>query len=161
MLVRKANEASMATHKGKRKKGNLPLHAGDVVSVDQLILPIPGLVAQTKGSLTKGCYTVATIFVDNATSFGYVHLQYTSSGAETLEAKQEFECQAASYGIRIKHYHADNGRFSGNVWMKAVSDANQTITFCGVGAHHQNGVAEKRIRDLTEHARTMLIHVTH
>jgi len=72
----------------------------------------------------------------NATSFGYVHLQCTSSRAETLKAKQELECHAASYGICIKHYHADNGRFAENVWMKAVSDANQMITFCGIGAQH-------------------------
>jgi len=40
-----------------------------------------------------------------------------------------------SYGICIKHYHAgDNERFTENVWMKAVSDASQMITFCGIGA---------------------------
>jgi hypothetical protein len=29
---------------------------------------------------------------------------------------------------------------------------------CGVNAHFQNGIAEKRIRDLTERARTSLLH---
>jgi hypothetical protein len=46
--------------------------------------------------------------------------------------------------------------------MQAIKDACQKITFCGVaGAHHQNGIAEKQICDLTEHARTMLVHASH
>ena len=32
------------------------------------------------------------------------------------------------------------------------------LTFAGVNAHHQNGVAERRIRELQELARTMMIH---
>jgi hypothetical protein len=32
--------------------------------------------------------------------------------------------------------------------MKAVKKQPQTISFCGVNAHFQNGVAEKIIRDL-------------
>ena len=34
---------------------------------------------------------------------------------------------------------------------------NQKLTFCGVGAHHQNGRAEKRIRDIQDLARTSMI----
>ena len=45
--------------------------------------------------------------------------------------------------------------------MDDVQAAHQTITFCGVGAHHQNGIAERRIRDITENARTSLLHAAH
>ena len=34
----------------------------------------------------------------------------------------------------------------------------QTISFCGVGAHHQNGVSENIIKQLTLTARTLLLH---
>jgi hypothetical protein len=34
------------------------------------------------------------------------------------------------------------------------------MSFCGVGAHHQNGVAEKKIRDIQEAARTMMLHAS-
>ena len=42
--------------------------------------------------------------------------------------------------------------------MTDVASKHQTIDFCGVDAHHQNGIAEKRIRDLTESARKMILH---
>ena len=58
----------------------------------------------------------------------------------------------------IQHYHADNGRFADNKFREAVAQKGQSLTFCGVNAHFQNGVAERRIRELQDHARTMLIH---
>ena len=33
----------------------------------------------------------------------------------------------------------------------------QNITFCGVNAHHQNGIVERHNRTLTDSARTMLL----
>jgi len=34
----------------------------------------------------------------------------------------------------------------------------QTMTYCGVGAHHQNGQAEKLIRDIKYQGRTVFLH---
>ena len=45
--------------------------------------------------------------------------------------------------------------------IQACKDNNQGLTYCGVNAHFQNGVAEKRIRDLQEQARTMLWFAVH
>ena len=42
--------------------------------------------------------------------------------------------------------------------MEDLDKNNQDITFCAVGAHHQNGVAERHIRTLVERARTLLLH---
>jgi hypothetical protein len=89
---------------------------------------------------------------------GYVYLQISTSAAETLQAKVEFEKYARSYGVHIKHYHADNGRFSDNLWREDIIKKGQRLSFFGVGAHHQNGRAEKRIRDAQDHAQTSLIH---
>jgi hypothetical protein len=64
----------------------------------------------------------------------------------------------------VLHYHADNGIFADNKFRKAVPDSGhvpdsgQTLSFCGVNAHFQNGIAERRIRELQDHARTMLTH---
>jgi len=68
---------------------------------------------------------------------------------------------AATHGVKICHYHCDNGRFAEKPFTEACKLANQGITFCAAGAHHQNGVAERCICDLTESARTMLLHAIH
>jgi hypothetical protein len=140
------------------KKATRP---GDCVSVDQLISSTPGLIAQSTGKLMKARYKVATIFVDHASGLDFVHLQETTNAKETVEAKDAFERFAKRHGVTIKHYHADNGIFASKTFRRAIIRANQTITFCGVNAHHQNGVAERRIRDLSECARAMLLHARH
>jgi hypothetical protein len=80
------------------------------------------------------------------------------SSDETLKSKKAFERYAAMHGVQVKHYHADNGRFKDNLFMKSIEEENQTISFSGVGAHHQNGIAEKRIGDLQRRATTILLH---
>jgi hypothetical protein len=145
------------THKSSvRRKEHI--HPGDGTSVDQLESRHPGLVPQAKGfHRTKAKYVGATVFVDHATGFTYVHLIKDFTGEENLEAKNAYETKAAEFGIRIRNYHGDNGRFSEALWLSDVAEKNQKVTFCGVGSHHQNGIAEKKIRDLTEYARTLLV----
>ena len=135
-----------------------PTQPGQVVSVDQLVSPTPGLVAQMSGFLTKERYKYATVYVDQASGFGYVHLQKTASADETLESKTAFERYAINHGVPIHAYHADNGIFKANAWVKACRAKEQGLTFAAVGAHHTNGKAERRIRELQEMARTMLLH---
>jgi hypothetical protein len=130
---------------------------GDCISVDQLESPTPGFIAQLKGKLTKKRYGAATIFVDHASRLSYIHFQQRISSDETVEAKRAFEAYARSHGVTIKHYHANNGRFADNAFMQSVAESGQTISFCGVNAHFQNGIAEKRIRDLSEQARKQLL----
>lgn len=88
----------------------------------------------------------------------YIHLHETLTSQETLEAKQAFKRFAVSHDVTIKHYHCDDDYFADKDFLRAFKPSNQTITFCGDGAHYQNGVAEKRIRDITEGARTTLLH---
>ena len=78
--------------------------------------------------------------------------------SETLLAKQAFETIAACSGHFIWWYHEDNGRYASNGFLASINADNQTITFCGVGAHHQNGVIERQIRVVTEKDRTLLLH---
>jgi hypothetical protein len=118
---------------------------GECVSIDQLKSSTPGLIAQLKGTPTKARYTCATVFVDHYSRWSYVHFQKTTSGAETVEAKRAFERLAASHNVRVRHYNADNGRIAENLFMQEIIRCGQTITFCGVNAHFQNGIAERRI----------------
>jgi hypothetical protein len=60
--------------------------------------------------------------------------------------------------VIVKHYHADNGCFAESLFMSVVAESGQTISFCGVSAHFQNGIVEKWIHDLSEQARKQLLH---
>ena len=42
--------------------------------------------------------------------------------------------------------------------MEDIELNGQTIDFSGVGAHHQNGIAERAIGTVTYWARTLLLH---
>ena len=78
---------------------------------------------------------------------------------EYIEAKSEYERMVATFGIRVKKFHTDNGIFTEKGFKSDVSDNYQTISYCGVGVHFQNRIAEAAIKQLTEKSRTMLIHV--
>ena len=79
-------------------------------------------------------------------------------GEQTMAAKEAYKQLAQTYSVNVRGYRADNGRFSDKGWREDCNEQNQALTFCGVGAHHQNGIAEKRICDLSEGARTSLLH---
>ena len=158
-LLGKATRRPWRTKSSPTKQTTPTITApGDCISVDQLQSTTPGLIAQMRGFTTKSRYHFATVFVNQYSSLSFVYLQKTSNMKETLQAKEAFELYARLRGVIIRHYHADNGRLGEAGWMNNVKEQGQTITFCGANAHHQNGVAEKRIRDLQEAARTALIH---
>jgi hypothetical protein len=48
------------------------LQLGDIVSADQTVSPILGLVVQITGTHTTKWYNCATVYVDQATRLGYV-----------------------------------------------------------------------------------------
>ena len=78
----------------------------------------------------------------------------------TLEAKEAFESASAERGVIIKGYHADSRRYVEHVFKDDChcNEKMQRLTFCGVGAHHQNGIAEAKTKQLTLAFRTMLLH---
>ena len=117
-----------------------------------------GFIAQLKGTLTKKRYTAATFFVDHYSRLKYIHLMTKLTSEETMEAKRAFEHFAEQHGVCILHYHCNNGRFADNTFKNSCSTKGQQLTFCGVNAHFQNGIAEKAIRDLRESARKQLLH---
>ena len=148
-------------HKGPRSShirhsdDNVP---GACVSSDQLVSAQPGLIPQIGGRLTSSRIHCATIFVDHASSFVYSFLQRSTSQADTLDAKAAFEKFASSCAVVIHKYHTDNGRYTEAAFRADCSDHNQSQSFCAVGAHHQNGIAEANIKKFTLAARTTLLH---
>ena len=115
---------------------------GECVSVDQMESSQVGFFAQLKGKLTKKRYTGATIFVDHYSCVRFIHLMLDLFAEETLKAKHAFEQFASEHGIKIQHYHCNNGRFADNAFKQSCEQSRQQLTFCGVNAHFQNGIAE-------------------
>ncbi len=87
-----------------------------------------------------------------------IYLQEDVSMDSTLDAKLDYERRATTFGISLTEYHADNGRFVDAAWHDSCHALQQSFQFCGVGSHHQNGIAERRIRDLLDAARASLLH---
>ena len=79
----------------------------------------------------------------------YTHLQRGQTLIESIEAKAAYDQMAAIFGIRVKKYHTDNGFFAEEGFKSDVSNNNQTISYCGVRAHFQNGIAKADIKQLT------------
>lgn len=143
----------MATKRAWRDKGAVSslvpsTSPGQCVSVDQLESSTMGLVAQTKGAPTTQRYNSATVFVDHHTRFTFVYVQPSTDALRNV-------------GVTIYHYHGDNGRFAENLFTSHARKLGQRVTHCGVNAHFQNGIAERRIRDLQDRGRTMLVHAKH
>ena len=92
------------------------------------------------------------------TRYTWKHLQTTKNATETLIGKRNFEIFSRQNGINIKVYHSDNGIFSCTEWRNDCQLKNQATRYTGVGAHHQNGIVERRIQTLLDMSRSMLIH---
>ncbi|KAL7561622.1 hypothetical protein ACA910_001490 [Epithemia clementina (nom. ined.)] len=144
---------------GPEKSPSRPVNTPDqVVSVDQLESTTVGFIAQLKGRLTLQRYKYATVFVDQFSRYSFIYLQKRITSEETVQAKRAFERHAGLFNVRVQHYHCDNGRFADNGFIADCKMQGQRITYCGVNAHFQNGIAEKTIRDRQEQARTMLLY---
>ena len=63
-----------------------------------------------------------------------------------------------SQGVTVSSYQADNGTFSAAAFVKELHDRYQGVGYSGVGAAHQNGVAERNIGTIMSMARTMMLH---
>ena len=63
---------------------------------------------------------------------------------------------AKSCGKKVKNYHGNNGVVMSTEFGEALVD--QELDLSGVGAQHQNGVAEQSICTVTEKARSMMQH---
>ena len=125
---------------------NKPLYG---VSLDQLWSSQPGLVPQFSGKLTSSQICSAQVMVNHFSDLTYLHLMRITSQEENLAVKSAFERWANTFGVKIKIYHAENGRFSKQAFRSEIEDTNQNINFCGVGSHHQNTIVEIKILTLT------------
>lgn len=143
---------------GNLTKGDL--FPGERVSVDHFISGAEGRLYESKGRTDKEkMYHGGCIFVDHATGFVHVEHQVKLTTHETLLSKHKFEEVARDAGVIIQKYQTDNGsQFTSGQYTTELSQFKQISRFAGVGAHHQNGIAERNIQTIMSMARTMMLH---
>ena len=64
---------------------------------------------------------------------------------DKTHSKEKFELEADEMGVAIHSYHADNGVYTSKEFTKDLKKRHQVLTYSGVGAHGQNGFAERAI----------------
>eukprot|EP00957_Ditylum_brightwellii_P144159 10983950-Ditylum_brightwellii.AAC.1 len=96
--------------------------------------------------------------VDHASNFSYSHLSRGASNAETLSAKGAYKRVTHAYSYNTEAYHGDNSRFDLQDFKDSCGKAQETYSYCEVGAHHQNTIAEATNKRLSHRTRTILLH---
>ena len=119
------------------------LHPGDCISVDHYVSPVPARRRSGYGKSTS--FVGGALYVDHASGHIFHYPQSDLTADSTILGKQLLEDEAKSVSVSIKHYHSDNGIFSTKAFKDHCRSLNQSFSFCGVGAHHQNAVAERCI----------------
>ena len=134
------------------------LRPGTTVSVDHFESRLKGRTFDSFGKATSDQYIGGCIFVDHASGYVHIEFQLGFSAIETIRAKQNFEKFAFDNGVTPLTYLTDSGAFKANKFVTHIRDHNQKIQYCGTNAHHQNGVAERAIRTISNMARAMILH---
>lgn len=135
---------------------------GDMVSVDQFVVKTPG--RQLKGygrEGENGRYHGGTIYNDAASGAIHVENQVTLGAGDTILGKNRFEEWLREQAlVEVSHYHGDNGIFTADTFRNDCSKKNQTQSYSGVGAQHQNSRAERSIQTIMYMARTFMVHTS-
>jgi len=129
------------------------------VSVDSFESSKKGCLTRLK-EISQARYTAATIYVDHFSELCFVYMKRSTS-VELLRSKKEFDSFARSHSISVQSYHADNGRFAGNVFIVDSKNQQQSLSYCGVPHTTKNDKAENSISVLQDHARVLVMQAKH
>ncbi len=121
------------------------LQPGNCLSVDQYVSAIQGRLPFTFGCKCQG-YTCGAFCVDHSSSKIFNFCQLLNNAAEIITSKSCLEALANNKTINIKSFHTNNQIFASSAFKEDCTSKQQKLTFSGVGAHHQNGVAKRNMK---------------
>ena len=135
---------------------------GDFVSTDQFICRTPGRLPEGYGrESTNRRFHGGTIYNDAASGLIWVKNQVSLGANETVMGKSRFEQWLWDMAyVEVKHYHGDNGIFSSEEYRAECLGKDQSQSFSGVGAQHQNARAERAIQTIMYMARSFMVHAS-
>ena len=99
------------------------------------------------------------LFCDVASGKISAHHQISFAASDTIALKIKYERDAGSTGVTIKQYCTDNGVYMSTDFLEELGKKDQTLCLSGVGAHHQNRVAENSIKNVIRTAHTIMLHI--
>ena len=131
---------------------------GEGVSAHQMEAGRPGRIIWTNGLPSQRRYLYVNFWVDHFSRFVYVTMHETKEATELVRSKQEFQDFAARIGVKIKNIRVDNGVYTAKMFQDSCDKNQQRLIFCAVGAHWQDGIAERYIGSSQNMANTILLH---
>jgi hypothetical protein len=134
------------------------LNPGNCVSADHYFSTVQGCLSHTYGREKHG-YKCGSFFVNHASGKIFNFPQFFTNTTDRLRSVACLELQAYNEGFKIKVYHSDNGIFYSAEFKVHCERQNQKYSFNGVGAHHQNGVAERNIKMVAQWACMNMLHL--
>lgn len=137
------------------------MNPGDILFLDHYDSAIRGRLPDTFGKESeKQRYGGGLIGVDAASGYIFHAHQVGTTAGETVQSLKKFRREAQDMaGIStFRRVHADNHPFrADHIRSYVQGDLKATMHFSGVGAHHQNGTAERAIGTVTRWARTLML----
>jgi hypothetical protein len=152
------NLAPIPSPKNNILKQNHMQQPGDCLLAQHFFSPIPGRLPHTFGR-EQNSYTCGSLFVDHASGKIFNFPRIPTMFLETIKSSLRLEAMAQEEGFRIKGYHSDNGIFASPEFKNHCAQHNQKYSFGGVGAKHQNRVAERNIKTVALWARANMLHL--
>jgi transposase InsO family protein len=134
------------------------VYPGSCISADHYFSPVQGCLLHTFGCEHHG-YTCGSLFVDHASGKIFNFSQFSTNATETLKSVAHLEAYAHNEGFTIRKYYSDNGIFSKAEFKAHCKTHKIKYKFSGVGAHFQNGVAERNIKTMAQWACANMLHL--
>ena len=117
-----------------------------VVLTNQYISSVQGRLLHMKGKENEvKQYSGGTIYVGKASGYVFVENQVSLKAEEMIQGKRRFKREAHIHDVQICSYRGDNGIFKSAEYQKELQRLKQSMLFSGLGAHHQNCVAERNL----------------
>ena len=118
------------------------LSPGSGVSVDHFESILKGRTYTSLGKISSDEYIGDCNFVDLESGYSHVEHQLGIQVQKQFVSSKIWKKIAFDHYAIVEDYLANNGVCKAKSFISHLRDQNQLVKFCGVTAHHQNGVAE-------------------